>query len=147
MVLDVSASSSWTDYMVIATARSTAHAIGLVHEVDAFVSARGIRPVNPHKKVTENGWQLVDCSTVVVHVMLKEQRDFYALEKLWFKAAALDLSENRMGESGAVPQAASRGSATGAAAAPKVRKAQASRPSRRSVPRKGSAEGHSSKSS
>jgi ribosome-associated protein len=92
VVLDVGGASNWTDFLVIATARSTVHAMGLIREVDAFLSNRGIRPVNPHKKLTENGWQLVDCGSFVVHVMLKEQREFYALEKLWFKGSALPLS-------------------------------------------------------
>lgn len=98
VVLDVGAATSWADYMVIATARSGVHAMGLVRELDAFLSARGIRPVNRHRRVTENGWQLVDCGNVVVHVMLQEPREFYDLEKLWFKAAVVD-----SGDAGAAP--------------------------------------------
>ena len=90
VVLDVGAVASWADYMIIATARSTVHAMGLIRTVDAFLSARAIRPIKARKKLSENGWQLLDCGTFVVHVMLREQRDFYALEKLWFKAVVLD---------------------------------------------------------
>jgi ribosome-associated protein len=133
VVLDLGAAASWADYLVIATARSTVHAVGLVREVDAFLSARGIRPVNPHKKIAENGWQLVDCSTVVVHVMLQEQRDFYALEKLWFKAVALDPSET------SAPRRST--------AVAKTRRASSAGKTRPKASRKGSGEAHPSKSS
>lgn len=121
VALDLGAAASWADYMILATARSTVHAMSLVREVDSFLSSRGIRPVNPHKKVTENGWQLVDCGNFIVHVMLQEQRDFYSLEKLWFKAVAVEAAEPKP--------------------AP-----DADRPAK-AAPRKGAGKGHSSKSS
>jgi ribosome-associated protein len=86
VVLDISAVSSIADYFIITTARSSAHLAGLMREVTVFFHERGILPLNRHKGREEKGWLLLDCGDFVVHLMEKEQRDFYDLERLWFKA-------------------------------------------------------------
>jgi ribosome-associated protein len=92
VVLDVAESAGWTDYFVITTARSVVHAIGLVHESTVFLQGKGVKPRVSRKRVGENGWQLLDCGDFVVHIMVKESREFYDLEKLWFKGVPLDYS-------------------------------------------------------
>jgi ribosome-associated protein len=89
VVLDLREVSQIADYFVITTARSSAHMTGLVRELTGFFHAREIRPLNRHKGREEKGWLLIDCGDFVVHVMEKEQRDFYDLERLWFKAERL----------------------------------------------------------
>ena len=90
VVLDIGGVSSFADYFVISTARSSAHLAGLHRELDAFLRRRGIRPRHGgHKSVGESGWLLLDCGDFVVHLMEKEQREFYDLERLWFKAERL----------------------------------------------------------
>ncbi len=86
VVLDISGVSGIADFFVIATARSTAHLAGLLRELSEFLHARGIQPLNRHKGREDRGWLLLDCGDVVIHLMEKEQRDFYDLERLWFKA-------------------------------------------------------------
>jgi ribosome-associated protein len=89
VVLDISVVSSFADYFVISTARSSAHLAGLHRELAAFLRDRGISMHNRHKSRPEAGWLLVDCGDVVVHVMEAEQRAFYDLERLWFRAERL----------------------------------------------------------
>lgn len=89
VVLDLREVSGVTDFFVIATARSSTHLTGLVKELTAFFHARNIQPLNRHKGRVEKGWLLIDCGDFVVHLMEKEQRDFYDLERLWFKAARI----------------------------------------------------------
>ncbi len=89
VVLDISGVSSFADFFVITTARSAAHLAGLHRELTALLQVRGIRALNAHKGRSEAGWLLVDCGEFVVHLMEREQREFYELERLWFKAARL----------------------------------------------------------
>ena len=86
VVLDISGVCSFADFFVITTARSSAHLSGLLRELTEFFHERGIRPRGHHRRATVNGWLLLDCGDFVVHLMEKEQRDFYDLERLWFRA-------------------------------------------------------------
>jgi ribosome-associated protein len=87
VVLDLTAVSPIADYFIITTAHSSAHMAGLMRELTEFFHAKDIHPLNRHKGRVEKGWLLVDCGDFVVHLMEKEQREFYDLERLWFKAA------------------------------------------------------------
>ena len=89
VVLDISGVSSFADYFVISTARSSAHLAGLHRELDFLLKSQGIRARNGHKSGGESGWLLLDCGDFVIHLMEKEQREFYDLERLWFKAERL----------------------------------------------------------
>jgi len=86
VVLDISGVSTIADFFVITTARSAAHLPALLRELTAFFHSRGIRPFNRHKGRDETGWVLLDCGDFIVHLMEKERREFYDLERLWFKA-------------------------------------------------------------
>ena len=86
VVLDISDVSGFADFFIISTARSSAHMAGLLRELMAFFHEQDIRPLNRHKSREEKGWLLLDCGDLVIHLMEKEQRDFYDLERLWFKA-------------------------------------------------------------
>ena len=94
VVLDLREVSTIADFFVIATARSSAHLAGLVKELTVFFHERAIQPLNRHKGRDEKGWLLIDCGDFVVHLMEKEQRDFYDLERLWFKAERIYWSKS-----------------------------------------------------
>jgi ribosome-associated protein len=91
-VLDLAEVSPIADFFVIATARSSAHLAGLARELATALRERGIRPLNRHKRIDASGWLLVDCGDVVVHLMEREQREFYDLERLWFRAGTVSYS-------------------------------------------------------
>jgi ribosome-associated protein len=86
LVLHVGDVCSWTDYFVIATARSTTHLRSLLDYVLELLKERSVKPLNPARGAAESGWALVDCGGFVVHLMERDKRDFYELEKLWFMA-------------------------------------------------------------
>ncbi|MBN1837498.1 MAG: ribosome silencing factor [Spirochaetales bacterium] len=78
--------SSWTDYFVISTVRSSAHLRGLLRALEEYLSANHIVPLTPRKTSrSDEGWTLIDCGNFVVHLMDHEHREFYELEKLWFR--------------------------------------------------------------
>jgi ribosome-associated protein len=78
--------SSWTDYFIICTVRSPTHLRGLVRSLEGYFSENGLRPLTP-RKTSRNaeGWVLIDCGNFVIHLMDQQHREFYELEKLWFK--------------------------------------------------------------
>lgn len=93
VVLDLAGVSPLADYFVIATARSAAHLAGLARELEALLDGIGVRPLHaPHKRAAVTGWLLVDLGDVVVHVMEREPREFYDLERLWFRASRVPYS-------------------------------------------------------
>jgi ribosome-associated protein len=87
VLLDISGISTIADFFVISTAHSSAHMAGLIRTLTAFFHENGVQTLNRHKGRDEKGWLLLDCGDFVIHLMEKEQREFYDLERLWFKAA------------------------------------------------------------
>ena len=82
-LIDVSEECSWTDYFIICTVTSLGHLRGLAHEIWSEIDSVGLEVRNRHKAVGDDGWELIDCGDIVIHLMSQEMRDFYSLEKLW----------------------------------------------------------------
>ena len=77
------------DYFVVATGNSTTQVRALADAVDEKLSAEGLEPrrVEGYQSCQ---WILMDYSDVIVHVFLREAREFYALERLWSDAPVID---------------------------------------------------------
>ena len=83
-VIDVSKLNSWTDYFVIVTINSSTHWKGLYKQVKDYVKQNDLEIHVPNRKTPDgDDWNLIDVGNIVVHLMSKEARDFYDLEKLW----------------------------------------------------------------
>ena len=89
LVLDVQENCSWTEYFVITTATSQGHLRGLMRHLQEYLDERGVEISRRAKKMAHEGWTLIDCNFFVVHIMNKEFREFYDLEKLWFNSKPL----------------------------------------------------------
>ncbi|MCY3859887.1 MAG: ribosome silencing factor [Gammaproteobacteria bacterium] len=81
-MLDVRTQSTFTDYMVISTGTSRRHVNAIVDAVVLNAKHQGTRVLGIEgQKAAE--WVLIDLGDVVVHVMQRDARDFYDLERLW----------------------------------------------------------------
>lgn len=89
-VLDIGELTSLGDYFVICTCNSTTQVKACVDEVEEKMAEDGINP--SHKEGYHGGsWVLVDYGDIIVHVMQRETRDFYSLEKLWDDAKRIEV--------------------------------------------------------
>ncbi len=80
--IDVSQLTDVTDTLVICTAGSTPHARALAEKLLRAARDKHIKPLGVEGQ-QESEWVLVDFGDIIVHIMLKESRDFYNLEALW----------------------------------------------------------------
>ncbi|MGI6785563.1 MAG: ribosome silencing factor [Gleimia sp.] len=82
----------YSDVFLIVSADSQRQVQAIVNAViDEVVAAGGSRPRVEGRE--ELSWVLLDFGDFVLHVQLDEQREFYALERLWADCPKLELSE------------------------------------------------------
>ena len=79
------------DYFVICTANSTTQIKTLSDEVERILEEHGEMPLR-REGHRNGGWVLIDFGCVVVHLFLREAREFYTLERLWGDAEDVDIS-------------------------------------------------------
>ena len=84
-ILDVHAISSFADYFVIMSGRSTRHVQGLAEAVESELRTKRMSNANT-EGLQEGLWVLLDYDDVIVHIFYKETRGFYDLEGLWHDA-------------------------------------------------------------
>ena len=80
VVLDVRDKTTIAIYMVVASGRSDRHVRSIADRVVERVRDARMGRVSEE---CSRDWVLLDAGDVVVHVMLPETRQLYALEKLW----------------------------------------------------------------
>ena len=81
-VFEVSKLTSISDYMIIASGRSSRQVNALADKVIEAAKKNEIMPLGIEGK-SEGEWVLVDLGDVIVHLMQPETREYYQLEKLW----------------------------------------------------------------
>ena len=82
-VLDVRSLTDVMDSMVICTGTSIRHSASVAEKLIRAMHSVGVKAFNRIEDQTDSGWILVDFLDTVVHIMLRETREFYSLEKLW----------------------------------------------------------------
>lgn len=90
--LDVKGISSFADQIIIATANSNRHAKSVSEKLVDKLKQDKIHIIGVDGQV-ESGWILVDCGSIVINIMKKEEREFYDLEGLWGEKTLLDASK------------------------------------------------------
>ena len=81
-VIDVSALSSITNFLVIATATSEPHVRALRVELEKALDSSKAQIVGV-ETASESGWTVMDAFDVMVHIFTAETRSRYRLEHLW----------------------------------------------------------------
>ncbi|WP_072802477.1 ribosome silencing factor [Rhodococcoides yunnanense] len=90
VVLDVSEQLVITDCFVIASAPNERQVSSIVENIEDKLREAGFKPVR--KEGTREGrWALLDFVDVVVHVQHNDERNFYALERLWKDCPTVDV--------------------------------------------------------
>lgn len=90
--LDVKGISSFADQIIIATANSNRHAKSVSEKLVDKLKQDKIHIIGVDGQV-ESGWILVDCGSIVINIMKKDEREFYDLEGLWGEKTLLDASK------------------------------------------------------
>jgi ribosome-associated protein len=92
VALDVGELVSYTDYLVICTARNERQAKAIHDEVYARLKHdEGLLPARVEGE-RDSRWVLMDYLDCVLHVFVPELRERYRLERLWGEAAQLELA-------------------------------------------------------
>ena len=94
-ILNISNVSSLADYFVIVTGDSTPHVKSLMEHLKDKVKTTFSRLPMKQENDTKNRWNLIDYGDVVVHILHKEERETYAIEKFWSHAYSVNEEEWR----------------------------------------------------
>lgn len=92
VALDVSAQLALTDVFLLVSGTNE-------RQVDAIVDAveEALRKEHGAKRVRREGhgsgrWELLDFNDIVIHVFHEDDREFYALERLWKDSPVVELN-------------------------------------------------------
>ncbi|MEJ5928600.1 ribosome silencing factor [Corynebacterium sp. H128] len=81
-VIDVSEVLTITDVFVIASASTERQVNSIVEEIEDKLTEAGTDPIR-REGAREGRWALLDYGEFVVHVFREQEREFYALDRLW----------------------------------------------------------------
>ncbi|MEB3049107.1 ribosome silencing factor [Mycolicibacter sp. MYC123] len=100
VVIDVSDQLVITDCFVIASASNERQVNAIVDEVEEKMRLAGHKPAR-REGTREGRWTLLDYIDIVVHIQHQDERDFYALDRLWKDCPVLPIE---LPDSGGAPQ-------------------------------------------
>jgi ribosome-associated protein len=86
ILLDVQSVSLLADHFIICTGDTERQVKAIVDEIIERAQGAGVKPQHVEGSPS-SGWMVLDYGTLIVHVFLPMQRDYYGLEELWNDAA------------------------------------------------------------
>ena len=92
VVFDVTGLTSYTDFLVVMSGRSTRHVQGLAEAIEDEIRSKKVKTAKA-EGLQEGLWVILDFDDVVVHIFYHEQRSFYNLDGLWHHAKRVQLAE------------------------------------------------------
>ena len=99
IALDVSAQLVLTDVFLVASGTNERQVGAIVAAVEESLHKLGSKPLRREGKA-EGRWVLLDFNDIVVHVQHAEDREFYALERLWKDCPVIELPDDVISGSG-----------------------------------------------
>ena len=82
LAFDVSEQLVITDAFLLCSASNERQVKSIVDEVEDKLRGIGAKPIRREGE-RDGRWVLIDYADIVVHVQHEEERQFYALERLW----------------------------------------------------------------
>lgn len=93
LAFDVSEQLAITDAFLLASASNERQVSSIVDEIEDKLREAGAKPIR-REGAREGRWVLLDYGDIVVHVQHEEERQFYALERLWRDCPAIELPDD-----------------------------------------------------
>ncbi len=90
VAFDVSEQLAITDAFLIASGSNDRQVKAIVDEVEDKLREIGAKPLRREGE-RDGRWVLIDYGEIVVHIQHEEERQFYALERLWRDCPAIPL--------------------------------------------------------
>jgi len=89
VLLDMREITPITDYFLICHGTSNVHIRALSEGVLEALKEAGVRPFGVEGRGAAR-WLLLDYGDLIVHIFAQEEREFYALERLWSDAPRVE---------------------------------------------------------
>ncbi len=93
LAFDVSEQLAITDAFVLASGANDRQVKSIVDEVEDKLREIGAKPTR-REGARDGKWVLIDYGEIVVHIQHEEEREFYALERLWRDCPAIALPDD-----------------------------------------------------
>ena len=90
LAFDVSEQLAITDAFLLASGANDRQVKAIVDEIEDKLREIGAKPIRREGE-RDGRWVLIDYGEIVVHVQHTEERQFYALERLWRDCPTIDL--------------------------------------------------------
>jgi ribosome-associated protein len=90
VAFDVSEQLAITDAFLLASAANDRQVKAIVDEVEDKLREIGAKPLRREGE-RDGAWVLIDYGEIVVHIQREEEREFYALERLWRDCPVIEL--------------------------------------------------------
>ncbi|GAA0303821.1 ribosome silencing factor [Kineococcus aurantiacus] len=100
IALDVSDQLFITDAFLLASAPNERQVRAIAEAIEETLLPLGSKPVRREGE-REGRWVLLDFVDVVVHVQHTEEREYYALERLWKDCPLIELPEHAASDASA----------------------------------------------
>ena len=91
-IIDITGISVLADYFIIANGTNDSQVNALVDNVEEELHKAGY-PLKQREGRASGSWVLLDFGDIIVHVFDKENRLFYALERIWKDGKITDIAD------------------------------------------------------